>query len=532
MVSTITIINDLSQLSLELDANKHPSQTSNKSSALFESVWCNRDDDLSTKAGLEDGGVKLLVQGELVIRDSASSSSQTAQAPSVIMIPAGSEVSTSPSVDCKLVDLDQSAVDKVREKYGHYEQRHEELVRRFISANPTSEANAKRAICALPGGNTRTVLHSSPFPLIIKSGQGCTVTSAEGVEYVDLISEYSACMFGHSHPAILEAIQRAASIGINLSGVTEYEVQFAELVKKRFPGMELLRFCNSGTEANTMALAAALHYTKKKKVLAFLGGYHGGTLAFAKEHDPVRLPHDFVIGTYNDIEGTRKLMDESIGAILVEPMKSAGGMLPGTREFLEYLREAATACGAVLIFDEVVTSRLHYHGLQGYHGIMPDMTTLGKYIGGGFAFGSFGGRKEIMAAFDPESPSAISHSGTYNNNIFTMIAGIAGCGILGEEDIARTNALGDMLRDGINEAVTSRGSKAMWATGHGSAIGFHFESELVKDCFYFELLERKIMIGRRGFTSLNIMHRKEHVEQVLEAIVELLDRYDTYSTSE
>lgn len=473
--------------------------------------------------------MRLVTKGEVTIKDHASGASQTARAPSVVLIPGHSKASIIPSTDFETVDVDQSAAEQLRSKYVQYEQRLEELTHRFITANPTSEANAKRATAALPGGNTRTVLHSSPFPLIIKSGKGCHVQSAEGVEYIDLVSEYSACMFGHSHPAIMDAIQRAASIGINLSGVTEYEVQFAELIKKRFPSMALMRFCNSGTEANTMALAAALHYTNKKKILVFSGGYHGGTLAFAKEHDPVRLPHDFIIGTYNDVEGTRKLMDASVGAILVEPMKSAGGMIPATPAFLNYLREAATANGAVLIFDEVVTSRLHYHGLQGHYGVAPDMTTLGKYVGGGFAFGAFGGRADIMAAFDPASPAAISHSGTYNNNIFTMIAGIAGCGILGEEEIARTNALGDMLRDGINEAAASRGSRVIWATGHGSAIGLHFESEVIKDCFYFELLERGIMVGRRGFTCLNIMHKKEHVEQVLDCIASLLDRYDTYN---
>lgn len=207
-----------------------------------------------------------LKTGEVTIKDHASGASQTARAPSVVLILGHSKASIIPSTDFETVDVDQSAAEQLRSKYVQYEQRLEELTHRFITANPTSEANAKRATSALPGGNTRTVLHSSPFPLIIKSGKGCHVQSAEGVEYIDLISEYSACMFGHSHPAIMDAIQRAASIGINLSGVTEHEVQFAELIKKRFPSMELMRFCNSGTEANTMALAAALYYTNKKRV--------------------------------------------------------------------------------------------------------------------------------------------------------------------------------------------------------------------------------------------------------------------------
>ena len=231
-----------------------------------------------------------------------------------------------------------------------------------------------------------------------------------------------------------------------------------------------------------------------------------------------------MIGTFNDIEATRTLLHRDIGAILVEPLQSSGGVIPAKPEFLQFLRDAATDLGAVLIFDEVVTSRLHYHGIQGLFGIKPDMTTLGKYMGGGFSFGCFGGSQEIMAPFDPSKPNCLVHSGTYNNNIFTMTAGIAGHKLVRPEEIARINSLGDELRSGINKLVEAKGL-GMWATGYGSAIGLHFSSslELLRDIVYFGLLKRNILIARRGFIMLNLTHTSESVIEFLRAFSEVLE---------
>ncbi|EWY93490.1 glutamate-1-semialdehyde 2,1-aminomutase [Fusarium oxysporum NRRL 32931] len=203
----------------------------------------------------------------------------------------------------------------------------------------------------------------------MEGGQGPYLYSVDKREYLDFVSDYSAAFYGHSNPAITEAISSALSPGFSLGSVTRKECHLGERIKRRFPSMERVRFCNSGNEANTYALVTATEYTGRTKILVFDNGYHGDTLNFGSGDNKLNLPHDFIFGTYNNIEANQKHTSSDLAAIIVEPMLSAG----------------------VLIFDEVVTSRLHINGLQGFHKIMPDMTTLGKYIGGGLPFGAFGG---------------------------------------------------------------------------------------------------------------------------------------------
>lgn len=200
-------------------------------------------------------------------------------------------------------------------------------------------------------------------------------------------------------------------------------------------------------------------------------------------------------------------------------------MIPGSVEFLSFLRGASREVGAILIFDEVITSRLSYHGLQGIHNITPDLTTLGKYLGGGFSFGAFGGRADIMGLFDPLSgPAALSHSGTFNNNIFTMTAALRAFELITEESIARVNSLGDTLRDQGSSIVKEAGLP-MQLRGIGSAVGFHFTGEnaaTLRDAMYFFLLGKGFMIGRRGFAALNLVHDSEHIERLVDAMREFV----------
>lgn len=246
-------------------------------------------------------------------------------------------------------------------------------------------------------------------------------------------------------------------------------------------------------------------------------------MTFSSSSSPnLNLPHDFVVGTYNDIQATWPLVTRDTGAILVEPMQSAGGILLATREFLQFLRDAATAFGAVLIFDEIVTSRLDYHGLQGYWDIKPDLTALGKYIGGGFAFGCFGGRRDVMAQFDPRNDKYLSHSGTYNNNVFTMMAGIAGAKLVTAEEIARINRLGDWTRLAIADMVSTSNLSGIEVVGFGSAVGLRISSITLRDTLYFHLLQQGIVIARRGFLMFNLTHTDQHVDQLLESLEETI----------
>lgn len=258
------------------------------------------------------------------------------------------------------------------------------------------------------------------------------------------------------------------------------------------------------------------------KILVFENGYHGAFTNFGDHPNPFNIPYDFVIAKYNDIEHTKSLLSPDLAAIILEPMLGAGGMIPATKEFLQFLRRAATDIGAVLIFDEIITSRLHIHGLQTHYDVYPDMTTLGKYLGGGFSFGAFGGNDEIMAMFNPGR--GYFHSGTYNNNLFSMSAGVAAGKLLTEDKIAKANALGDKLRDGINEMakrhVPEDALPLIKATGFGSQVGLHYagdDQEKLRDCVFFYMLDQAVYMGKRGFISINLVHEEHHIDLVIEA---------------
>ncbi|KAL2814185.1 putative acetylornithine aminotransferase [Aspergillus granulosus] len=407
----------------------------------------------------------------------------------------------------------------------------EDAVANFVSQNPSSKKAIGRASESLPGGTTRAVLESDPFPLVVSSGSGSTLTSIDGESYVDFVSDFTAGLFGHSHPDLQKAITQAAQNGFSLGAVTELEAQLSESIKDRFQSIDLIRYCNSGTEANTYAIGTALAYTNRKKVLVFDHAYHGGCLSFGEAKNELNVPYDFVVGTYGDIEKTRAVLSFDIGAIIIEPMQSAGGMRPAGKEFLVFLREAANTLGAVLIFDEVVTSRLDFHGLQGVVGVTPDMTTLGKYLGGGLSFGAFGGKKEIMAQFDGQSDSRrkLSHSGTFNNNIFTMTAAVAASKIVTKERINQLNALGDKVRQGIAAIVNDAGKPGqVIPLGVGSCVGIYFPGEdgnLLRELCFFYLLSKGLWIGRRGFLALNFAHDEADIDRFLESFREFLVVY-------
>jgi glutamate-1-semialdehyde 2,1-aminomutase len=390
----------------------------------------------------------------------------------------------------------------------------------YVAANPESRARFEAAALVMPGGNTRTVLFYDPFPLCIARGDGARLWDVDGHAYIDFLGEFTAGIFGHSHPEIRAAIDTALDAGINLSGHNRLEAELAAIVCERFPSIERVRFTNSGTEANLLALAAAIAHTERRKILVFKGAYHGGVLSFGEKPAPVNVPHDFVMAPYNDLAGTRALIDAhgaELAAILVEPMLGAGGCIPAEPTFLAGLRDAATRHGVVLIFDEVMTSRLSPGGRQLELGIVPDMTTLGKYIGGGSSFGAFGGKAAIMQRFDPRRPDALSHAGTFNNNVVSMAAGIAGMTkALTPAACRALNGRGTALRDALN-ALFRRHGAGLQATGLGSVMNLHATDRPIrgpddlaaadphaKDLVFFDLIARGFYIARRGLMSLSL----------------------------
>ena len=392
----------------------------------------------------------------------------------------------------------------------------------YAAANPESLGLQGEAAKHLPGGNTRTTLFHGPFPLRFVKGEGYRLTDADGHSYINFISEYTAGMFGHSHPVIRRAIEKALDFGINIGGHTELEAKLAAAITTRMPNMERVRFTNSGTEANLMNVQAARAFTKRNKLLVFTGGYHGAVLYFRGGASPINVPFETVIADYNDLGGVEALVRANardLACILVEPMFGSTGCVPAEKPFLEGLRRLTTEVGALLVFDEVMTSRLHPGGLQAVHGVKPDLTTLGKYVGGGMSFGAFGGRADVMALFDPSRPGALPHAGTFNNNVLTMSAGYAGLTeLLTPEVQIAMNARGDKLRNRLNE-ITRAAGVAMQFTGRGSMLAPHFHLDPVrneadtdkgnqdlKELLYFDLLDRGIYIARRGMMVTNLVH--------------------------
>ncbi|MDH3376909.1 MAG: aspartate aminotransferase family protein [Gammaproteobacteria bacterium] len=396
----------------------------------------------------------------------------------------------------------------------------DDALARFVADNPLSGVEFERACALLPGGNTRTVLHYDPYPLTMRNGTGARLTDIDGHEYVDFLGEYSAGLYGHSDPVIRSAIDAALADGLVRCAPGRHEAMLAAIMCERFSSCEKIRFCNSGTEANLMALSAARVATGRSHIMAFDGAYHGGVLYFVHGADPINVPYPVVMGAYNDIDVTLQRIEahaDRLAAIIVEPMLGAGGAIPGDASFLTALREACSDHGIVLIFDEVMTSRISPGGLQGVVSVRPDLTTFGKYIGGGLSYGAFGGRDSIMCQFDPRHAEASPHAGTFNNNPLTMAAGLAGLtGCYTEEVADRHTALGDRFRAQLN-AVASKLGVPVQVTGSGTIMCIHFQTEpigrpadvgavdpMLRVLFHLEMLRRGFYLAQRGYMSLSL----------------------------
>jgi glutamate-1-semialdehyde 2,1-aminomutase len=412
---------------------------------------------------------------------------------------------------------------------------------RYAEANPNGLAQWQRACAAMPGGNTRSVLFYSPFPLTMARGEGAYLWDLDGHRYTDFLNDFSAGLYGHSHPVIRQAMAEALEAGLTLGSHNRYEGKLAALICARFPSIELVRFTNSGTEASLMAVLTALAVTGRRRVLVFEGGYHGGVFYFAPGGSPLNLPADWLVGRYNDIGHAEALIARHAGelaAILVEPMQGGGGSIPGDPAFLGALREAATRAGSLLIFDEVMTSRLGPGGLQGELGVTPDMTVLGKYLGGGASFGAFGGRAEIMERFDPRNAEAFPHAGTFNNNVLSMAAGTAGLETVYTPEAAiELSARGEALRARLNEIGQASGTP-MQVTGLGSLMTVHFApvargeirsvDDLVeanqdaKALFHLEMLARGQYLARRGMMSLSLALSEDDLDAFADAAADVL----------
>lgn len=417
---------------------------------------------------------------------------------------------------------------------------------RYVERNPESARLHAAAAGEMPGGNTRTTVHYAPFPLCMARGEGGELVDVDGHRYADFVNEYTAGVFGHSDAVIAGAIRDALADGIAFGAPNRYEGLLAAELRRRFPSMELLRFCNSGTEANLLALGACRAISGRPAVMVFDGAYHGSMLYFGHGVSPMNPPVPWVISTYNDLARAEADLAGNAGrlaAVIVEPMQGGAGAIPAEPGFLRGLRAACDRHGVALVFDEVMTSRLGPSGAQGLHDIRPDLTTLGKYIAGGLSIGAFGGRADIMSRFDPRAPGALPHGGTFNNNVLGMAAGYAALTkVLTPARQERMNRLGDDLRERLNRLAADRGLPVR-ATGMGSIFGLHFHEGPIRNAgdldagergrepaiadlkalFHLDMIAQGQYLSRRILGNLSLETTAQQVDALCAAIEEFLE---------
>ncbi len=406
---------------------------------------------------------------------------------------------------------------------------------RYADKRPRSRALAERATKVLPGGNTRTVLHIDPFAFRVVGADGAILHDADGFDYLDLLGDYSAGLLGRRE-AVADVIRGVLDRGWSYGATSEPETVFAEAIVDRFPSIEQVRFTNSGTEANVMALVTARHATGRDKVVVFDHGYHGGPLYFAAAGAPTRLPFDYLILPYNDVDAADAAFARSgdeIACVLVEPMQGSGGCIPGDPAFLAALRTLTQRHGTILIFDEVMTSRLAVGGAQQLLGITPDMTTLGKYLGGGLSFGAFGGRADLMGHYDPARGGGLSHAGTFNNNAFTMAVGAhVATELVGADALAAVNERGDRLRTGL-QARFDASPLPFCVTGLGSMLCVHPQPSpdqlddaepAWRELFFHDLLDDGFHLAPRGYMALSMDVSDDDTGRFLEAVERFAER--------
>lgn len=364
-----------------------------------------------------------------------------------------------------------------------------------------SKAYSTRAREVLPGGNSRSTIDLKPHPIYVTHGEGSKVFDVDGNTYVDFNNNYTSLILGHANTLVNEAVQAQVLRGSAFAFGTVEEVEHAELLTSRIPTFDQIRFMNSGSEAVMNALKAARAYTGRPKIAKCEGAYHGsydyaevslsaGPANWGK-NSPQSVPHskgtpqgvldDVLVIPYHDTMAARELLlseADNLSAILFDPVASRVGMIPPTDDYLAMLVEFCAANGVLLIFDEVIALRLGYEGAQGVYGVTPDLTALGKIIGGGFPVGAVAGKAEVMRVF--ESGGGLPHGGTFNANPVTMVAGMATMKQMDAAAFDKLNAMGEFARERFARAFTDRGIAAQ-ITGQGSLLRIHLTDRELRD---------------------------------------------------
>lgn len=421
-----------------------------------------------------------------------------------------------------------------------------------------------RASRVMPRGNTRHSVFFAPHPFYCVSGSGCRIVDADGREHLDFLNNFSSMVHGHGHPQVLAALLAQAERLIAVGLPTETEIELAELLCERVQSVEQIRFMNSGTEAVMMAVKVARAYTQRPLIAKMEGCYHGTYDAVEVSQAPARdawgpperprsvalsrgTPQSVVEGTvvlpFNNEAAMARILEEhrhTLAAIIVDPAPAHLGYLQVAPGVLKLLREFSSAHEIVLIFDEVYSLRLDYHGAQHRFRVRPDLTVMGKIIGGGLPIGAVGGSRQIMEVFDPlpEGP-AVVHGGTYNANPLSMATGLSSMRALTREKLADLEHLGNELRSGLREVARTRGIDVV-IEGLGSLASITFgrapienyrDRALLPDhrarvaAFHRGMLEQGVLLAPQGLIVMSTAMGPAEVEDFVRSADRVLRQF-------
>ncbi len=409
----------------------------------------------------------------------------------------------------------------------------------------------EEAVKVIPGGvnsPVRACKSVGADPVFFASGAGPFLIDVDGQEYIDYVASWGPLILGHAHPEVVSAVQAAAESGTSFGAPTWMEVELARLICEFVPSVEMVRLVNSGTEATMSAVRLARGYTERKKIVKFDGCYHGHADSFlVKAGSGVAtlgipgspgVPEEIVSNTislpYNDLEAVREAfekMGEEIAAVIVEPIAGNMGVIPPKEGFLEGLREITLKHGALLIFDEVITGfRVGLSGAQGLYGVTPDLTCLGKIIGGGLPVGAYGGKAEIMKHIAPDGP--VYQAGTLSGNPIAVAAGLATLRILSRPGIYdRLEELSKRLAEGLAKAAKEAGAKVTFNRVGSMMTCFFREGEVTDFAsaaasdterygkFWREMLARGVYLAPSQFEAafVSLAHTEEEIDYTIEA---------------
>jgi glutamate-1-semialdehyde 2,1-aminomutase len=385
----------------------------------------------------------------------------------------------------------------------------------LVKEKSIQESLFKEACEVIPGGVSRNTVFHKPHPYYAAHASGCYVTDVDGVQRIDFANNMAALIHGHAHPAIVNAVIEQLHKGTAYTMATEAELRFAQLLCNRIESLEKVRFTNSGTEAVMAMMKASRAFTSRPKIAKSEGAYHG-TYDFAEvsqtsnpsnwgdigkpnsvalvDGTPQGVLNDMIIFPFNDIERTLAILDEhadQIAAVMIDPVPHRVGLVPGSDEFIEALYSWTRKNGSLLIFDEVVTLRVNFGGAQARYKVRPDLTAMGKIIGGGFPVGAFGGRTDVMRVLDPRADRILfPHSGTFSANPITTTAGRIAMELFDEEAVLKLNTLTKTAITQIEHAIKVA-DVPVSITGAGSMFRIHLTANPPKT--YREAYQPKVV---------------------------------------